>query len=215
MDIGIDRVWTSLCGYVPGIQRYARAIARNPADVDDLVQECLTRALSQRHVWPGVKDVRAYLFTILHNVHVDQVNRRGREGQAVPLDDSVCMLLACAPSQDDQLMLRDLVRSLACLPRERRDVLLCIAVDGMSYQQVADEFGVPIGTVMSRLSRARAALRELMAGGGAALVARDSAPWIDHNAAEHDPASAGNNPWPVRSVTGDPLLRGSSGMTVS
>jgi RNA polymerase sigma-70 factor (ECF subfamily) len=202
MDIGIDRVWTSLCGYVPGIQRYARAIARNPADVDDLVQECLTRALSQRHVWPGVKDVRAYLFTILHNVHVDQLSRRGREGQVVPLDDGVCMMLACAPSQDDQLMLRDLVRSLACLPRERREVLLCIALDGMSYQQVAEEFGVPIGTVMSRLSRARATLRDLMAGGHA-LGACDYPPWLDHSVSDRDPASRGNNAWPARSITGD------------
>jgi RNA polymerase sigma factor (sigma-70 family) len=182
MDIGMDRVWTSLCGHVPGIQRYARAIARNPADVDDLVQECLTRALSQRHVWPGVKDVRAYLFTILHNVHIDQLNRRGREGQAVPLDDSVCMLLACAPSQDDQLMLRDLVRSLACLPRERRDVLLCIGLDGMSYQQVA--------------------LRDLMAGRHA-FVACEGPPWLNQSVSDRNPASRGNNAWPVRSMTGD------------
>ena len=104
-------------------------------------------------------------------------------------------------------MLRDLVRSMACLPRERREVLLCIALDGMSYQQVADEFGVPIGTVMSRLSRARATLRDLMAGGHA-LVA--CSPWRErdenqdrNDVSERDSVSRGNNVWPVRSITGD------------
>jgi Sigma-70, region 4 len=79
---------------------------------------------------------------------------------------------------------------------------LCIGLDGMSYQQVADEFGVPIGTVMSRLSRARATLRDLMAGRHA-LVACDCPPWLNQSVSDRNPASRGNNAWPVRSITGD------------
>lgn len=147
--------------HLDAVRRYAHALRRDPAHVDDLVQECLTRALSRPHVWREVRNARAYLLTMLHNVHVDDVSRRWRDRDAVPLDRAHPDL-ACGPAQFGPLLLRDLVRALEMLPEHRRRVVLLTALDGLSYREAADLLGVPVGTVMSRLSRARNSLREMM-----------------------------------------------------
>jgi RNA polymerase sigma-70 factor (ECF subfamily) len=157
MNRGLPEFFTHL----DAVRRYARALGRDPAHVDDLVQECLTRALSRPHVWREVRNARAYLLTMLHNVHVDDVARRWRDRDAVPLDQAPADL-ACGPAQFGPLLLRDLVRALETLPEHRRRVVLLTALDGLSYQEVSDLLGVPVGTVMSRLSRARSSLRDLM-----------------------------------------------------
>ena len=172
----MDAVWSSLSEHLAGIRRYARKMARDPADADDLVQECLVRALSRDHVWSEVRDVRAYLFAMLHHTHVDLAFRSRRDSETVSLDD-LAVELPCAPPQPHALLLRDLGRSLELLPSERRRVLLLVGLEGMTYQEVADAVGVPIGTVMSRLARGRESLRRLMlgaddrAGAGDRLVA--------------------------------------------
>ena len=138
----------NLLDHLDAVRRYAR-VAPDAAHVDDLVQECLTQALSRPHVWRDVRGARSALLTMLHNTHVDD------DGHLGPAS-------AGAPSQSAPLMLRDLVRALQALPEPRRRIVLLTALDGMSYQEVADLLGVPVGTVMSRLSGARDSLRGAM-----------------------------------------------------
>jgi RNA polymerase sigma-70 factor, ECF subfamily len=159
--------WSAFADHIEAVRRYARAIGRDATHADDLVQECLARALSRPRDWRDVRDARAYLLTILHNLHVDDVARRWRDGVSVPIDDADPGL-ACAPEQFGRRLLRDLARSLQALPEERRRLLLLVALEGMSYQQVAHLLRMPIGTVMSRLSRTRDTLRRLMEDEGPA-----------------------------------------------
>jgi len=153
--------WSAVAEHIEAVRRYARVIGRDATHADDLVQECLARALSRPRDWRDVRDARAYLLTILHNLHVDDVVRRWRDGVTVPIDDADPSL-ARGPEQFGRLLLRDLARSLRMLPEERRRLLLLIALDGMSYQEVARRLDLPVGTVMSRLSRTRDKLWRLM-----------------------------------------------------
>ncbi len=146
---------------IPRLRRYARALTRDITTADDLVQDCLTRALGKLHLWQQGTDLRAWLFTILHNQYVNQVRRAVREGAAVGLSETE-PLLTCAPHQGKRLELRDLDRALAKLPEEQRSVILLVGLEGMRYEEVAEVLDVPIGTVRSRLSRGRDALRRLM-----------------------------------------------------
>ncbi len=153
----------ALIEHVGALRRYARALLGSTAESDDLVQECLTRALARAHLWRPVKNMRAYLFTTLHNVFADRVGQRHRSVDVVPLD-SASAHPASPPAQYGRLELRDLASALARLPEEQRQVVLLVGLEGMSYQEVATVLDIPIGTVMSRLSRGREALRRLMAG---------------------------------------------------
>ena len=146
---------------IPRLRRYARALTRDIAAADDLVQDCLTRALGKLHLWQRGTDLRAWLFTILHNQYVNHVRRSVREGAAVGLSDSE-PLLTRAPQQGQRLELRDLERAIARLPEEQRSAILLVGLEGMRYEEVAAILDVPVGTVRSRLSRGREALRRLM-----------------------------------------------------
>jgi RNA polymerase sigma-70 factor (ECF subfamily) len=128
---------------------------------DDLVQDCLTRALSKLHLWQRGTDLRAWLFTILHNQYVNYVRRSVREGAVVGLSDTE-PLLTRAPQQGSRLELRDLERAMAKLPEEQRSAILLVGLEGMRYEEVAAVLDVPVGTIRSRLSRGREALRKLM-----------------------------------------------------
>ena len=146
---------------IPRLRRYARALTRDIVMADDLVQDCLTRALGKLHLWQEGTDLRAWLFTILHNQYVNHVRRSVREGAAVGLSDSE-PLLTRAPHQGQRLELRDLERAIAKLPQEQKSVILLVGLEGMRYEEVAAVLGVPVGTIRSRLSRGREALRRLM-----------------------------------------------------
>jgi len=146
---------------IPRLRRYARALTRDVAAADDLVQDCLARALGKLHLWQEGTDLRAWLFTILHNQYVNQVRRAVREGTAVGLSETEPMLTR-APHQGKRLELRDLERAIAKLPEEQRSVILLVGLEGMRYEEVAEILDVPVGTVRSRLSRGREALRRLM-----------------------------------------------------
>jgi RNA polymerase sigma-70 factor (ECF subfamily) len=146
---------------IPRLRRYARALTRDVTAADDLVQDCLTRALSKMHLWQDGTDLRAWLFTILHNQYVNHVRRAVREGAAVALSDTEPMLTS-APNQGKRLELRDLERAIAKLPEEQRAVLLLVGLEGMRYEEVATILEVPVGTIRSRLSRGRDTLRHLM-----------------------------------------------------
>jgi RNA polymerase sigma-70 factor (ECF subfamily) len=143
---------------IPALRRFARALSRNAETADDLVQDTLVRALRAEHLFHG-GDLRTWLFTILLNL--DRNRRRGlsRRPHLAVVED----VDPPAPPTSDGTG-RDIERGLALLPTEQREVLLLVTLEGMSYREAADVQGVPIGTVMSRLSRARSALREHIEG---------------------------------------------------
>jgi RNA polymerase sigma-70 factor (ECF subfamily) len=147
---------------IPRLRRYARALTRNNEQAaDDLVQECLVRGLAKQHLWAEGTDLRAWLFTIMHNQFVNTVRRSVREGAAVAISETEPSLTRAA-NQDCGLELRDLHRALGVLPEEQRSVILLIGLEGMAYETAAEILGVPVGTIRSRLSRGRAELRKLM-----------------------------------------------------
>jgi RNA polymerase sigma-70 factor (ECF subfamily) len=151
---------------IPRLRRYARALAGDRASADDLVQDTLERAWAKLHLYRRGTDLRAWLFTVMHNVHVNKV-RATRITD--PLDEE-SPEMAQRAVQGDSLVVRDLDRSIALLPAEQRAVLLLVTLEDMSYEDVARTLGIPMGTVMSRLSRAREKLRGMMLGQGAAAA---------------------------------------------
>jgi RNA polymerase sigma-70 factor (ECF subfamily) len=148
--------------WLPRLRRYARALVGNRDDADDLVQDTLERAWARSHLWSGVADMRAWLFALMHNLHVDGV-RRARV-PTVALDETTPEV-PVVPSQDERLAVLDLQAALAQLPIEQREIVLLVALEDMSYADAASTLGIPVGTVMSRLSRGRERLRMLLDGG--------------------------------------------------
>jgi RNA polymerase sigma-70 factor, ECF subfamily len=148
---------------IPRLRRYARALTRDGSRVDDLVQSCLLRAVAKRHLWQAGTDLRAWLFTMLHNQNVNEVRRLVREGVAIPVED-VAGVLAASSNVEASLQLRDLERAIASLPEQQRQVIRLVGLEDRGYQEVAGILGIPVGTVRSRLSRGRDALRALIDG---------------------------------------------------
>jgi len=152
----------SLVALIPRLRRYARALVGDRATADDLVQDTLERAWTKLHLFRQGTDLRAWLFTVMHNVHVNRI-RAARQTDAL---DEEMPELAQRAVQGDALMVRDLERAIAALPAVQREVLLLVALEDLSYEETARVLGIPIGTVMSRLARAREKLRVLMTGKG-------------------------------------------------
>ena len=146
---------------IPSLRRYARGLTGDPHRADDLVQDTLERAWAKSNLWGGVADMRAWLFSIMHNLHVDGVRRPRLH--TVTMDDDTPEV-PVAPTQTDRLAVLDLQAALDLLPVEQKEVLLLVTLEDMAYADVAQALGIPIGTVMSRLSRGRERLRGLMEG---------------------------------------------------
>lgn len=146
---------------IPRLRRYARALTGRSEAADDLVQETLQRALEKWRLWQSERAIRPWLFSIMHNLHVDG---RRRDHRIDFCDDAELPVPVQRASQQDGLELRDLERALALLPADQREVLLLVGLEDLSYAEVARALGIPQGTVMSRLSRARIRLRALLAG---------------------------------------------------
>ncbi|WP_163269065.1 sigma-70 family RNA polymerase sigma factor [Chelativorans alearense] len=145
---------------VPALRRYARALTHDPDLADDLVQDCLERAIRKRGLWRPSGSVRSWMFRILLNIHRNEARRRRRAPAPLPLD----ALPGDPPGLDAQpgrLALAETARAIQELPMEQREALLLVAVEEMSYAEAAAVLAIPIGTLMSRLGRARAALRRL------------------------------------------------------
>jgi len=145
---------------IPGLRRYARALTGEAARADDLVQDTLERALAKWSLWrPG--NLRAWLFSIMHNVFVNQL----RSTRAIDyVEDPGELAAGVPPAHEDAAMVRDLERALAKLPTEQREVLLLIGLEELGYAEAAKALGVPVGTIMSRLSRGRERLRVMLRG---------------------------------------------------
>ncbi len=146
---------------IPRLRRYARALTRDGARADDLVQDTLARAIAKQHRWQCGTNLRAWLFTIMHNQNVNVVRASVREGIAVSADEASLYLVARS-NPTGALSLRDLDRALARIPAEQRRVILLIGLEGITYEEAAAILDVPIGTIRSRLSRGRELLRKLM-----------------------------------------------------
>ena len=147
--------------WVPRLRRYARALLGNREDADDLVQDTLERAWAKSAMWQGVTDMRAWLFGVMHNLHIDGIRRP--KLHTVVLDDDTPEI-PVASTQSDRLTVLDLQAALERLPAEQREIMLLIALEDLSYAEVAAILGIPIGSVMSRLSRGRERLRSMMEG---------------------------------------------------
>jgi RNA polymerase sigma-70 factor (ECF subfamily) len=150
--------------FIPNLRRYARALVGDRDGADDLVQDTLERAVRKFHLWrPG--DLRAWLFSIMHNVFVNQLKAR-KIAPEVEIDEA--MIAAPTPTATS-LDVIDLQRALLTLAPEQREVVLLVALEDMTYADVSRALGIPIGTVMSRLSRGREKLRRSMEGEGGRL----------------------------------------------
>lgn len=139
-----------------GLRRYARSLARNSTDAEDLVHDALLRAYERKDTFRTGANLKTWLFTILHNLHIDR--RRAdavRKRQSQTYADEP----AYPAGQEDAIRLQQVRRAFMNLPDDQREALHLVAVEDLSYQQAADALGIPVGTLMSRLSRARARLR--------------------------------------------------------
>ena len=148
---------------IPALRRYARALTGNRDAADELVQDCVERAWRRFYLWRRGTNVRTWLFTIMHNLHVNSI----RKAKSVPVHTSLSDVDNVAhvqPIQEIVVEVSNLVDGLARLPEHQREVILLVSLQEMTYQEVANVLGIPIGTVMSRLARGRERLRHIMSG---------------------------------------------------
>lgn len=149
---------------IPRLRRYARALTGDAMRADDLVQDTLERAWVKQHLWRQGSDLRAWMFTIMHNVFVNQI--RAHAANATVALDAEAYDVPARSSPVDLLEVGDIDAAIRRLPSEQREVLLLVALEELSYGETAQALGIPLGTVMSRLYRARERLRALLGGEG-------------------------------------------------
>lgn len=157
---------------IPALRRYAAGLLRNRATADDLVQDALERAISRWHQRRSDLDTRAWLFAILHNLAVNRMRQSARRGPHRAIEDVAPAQLSEAPRQEEGMAEADILQAVQALPEEFRSVLLLVSIEGLSYAEVAGVLGVPLGTVMSRLSRARDRLSRMTEAGHRAPTAQ-------------------------------------------
>jgi len=164
-----------LLAAIPRLRRYARVLTGDANRADDLVQDTLARAWEKRRLWAAGSDLRAWLFTIMHNVFINQRALARRDQQQVSLDGGEgdeAWQIPVRAGQYTKVELMEVVQHVGRLPADQREVLLLAAVEELRYEEIAQALAIPVGTVMSRLSRARAKLRQAFAdapAGSAAL----------------------------------------------
>lgn len=149
--------------HIPALRRFAWSLLRDGQGADDLVQDCLERAVGRWQTRRADGDVRAWLFAILNNCFLSDRRRDKRRGPHLPLED-ISVEPSVEAQQDAGLHYMDVARAFEQLPEEQRLVILLIGIEDMPYADAAMVLGIPIGTVMSRLSRGRERLRQLVAG---------------------------------------------------
>jgi RNA polymerase sigma-70 factor, ECF subfamily len=159
----MNQVYAEIEEYLPHLRRYAMALAHNPVAADDLVQESVTRALSKSRLFKEGTNLRAWLFTVMHNVHISNARRNKHIG--APIDpDIAAATLATRPGQEDPLILKALEKAMRIIPDTQRVAVILAGIEGMSYDEISDHLDVPVGTIKSRVSRGRGALRKALHG---------------------------------------------------
>jgi RNA polymerase sigma-70 factor (ECF subfamily) len=152
------RFQSDLIAQLPALRRYAASLSGSLAAGDDLVQDCVERALRQSHRLREPEKLGSWLRSILHNLYVDELRRKRSRGIEEDITDLADQLAGSAPAAD-RPMLHEFLAAMGSLSKEHRQILMLVGVEGMNYRGIADELDVPIGTVMSRLARAREKLR--------------------------------------------------------
>ncbi len=163
--------YQAVVDHLPALRRYARALTGDPWAADDLVQDTLERACVKWRLWLAGTDLRAWLFTVMHNLFISQLRQGHRRVDLVQAGEVDEMAQSVEAPQSATGTAIDLQRCLLRLPPEQREVLLLVTLEDLSYAEVAKVVGVPTGTVMSRLSRARERMRLLMDGPASAVAA--------------------------------------------
>jgi len=146
---------------IPALRRYAFTLFHQQDDADDLVQDCLERAIRKQNLWQKKSSLRAWLFTMQHNLFVNQLKSKARKPELVSSSEELTHII---DNNQPNVLMRDIHYCMQQLTEDQREVLLLITVEGFSYKEVGNIVGIPIGTVMSRLSRAREMLQKLMSG---------------------------------------------------
>lgn len=159
-----DSIAAEIAQNVAPLRRFARAICGDPTLADDLVQDTVERALGKLHLYDPSRPLKAWLFAILRNLYVSELRRVGRSRVIKTVDDMAPAEQAVDGGQESQVGIRNIAHALGRLPEPNREVILLVALEDMSYRDCAEILGVPVGTVMSRLSRGRVALRDLLEG---------------------------------------------------
>lgn len=147
---------------IPALRRYAHMLSKDHSAADDLVQDCLERLFTRWHLRRPGEDLKAWIFTILHNLAMNHFRRAARHGRQVAIDEVDEAQLSFPARQEDAVMHAQVLAAIDCLPEDYRSVFLLIAVEELSYAEAASVLSIPIGTVMSRLHRARLRLQSLL-----------------------------------------------------
>lgn len=163
---------TQLAAELPPLRRFARALTGDPALADDLVQDCVERALTKGHLYDPSRPLRAWLYAVLRNLYISGLRRNGRSTVVKTVDDLADGEDAVPPDQEHRMAVGSVAEALDRLSPQHREVIVLVALEEMSYRDVAEILGVPLGTVMSRLSRAREHLRLLLEERGHASLRR-------------------------------------------
>ncbi len=174
--------------HIPHLRRRALQLSWNEADADDLVNDCIVKAIEKSHLWRPGSNLRAWLSVILRNLFISRYRQQAVRPTLVEFEESTSTLRS-EPRQEKAMEVSALQSAMNNLPRDQRGVVSLVCLQGLSYQEAADQVGVPIGTIRSRLSRARQALEAEMesgadneaalralAGAGAQPIAQPAAP---------------------------------------
>jgi RNA polymerase sigma-70 factor (ECF subfamily) len=157
---------------LPHLRRFARALCGDAALADDLVQDCVERAMGKSHLYDPSRPLRAWLYAVLRNIFISGLRRDRRSSVIKTVDDLVEGEDAVAAAQEDRISVKQISEALDRLPTQHREVIVLVGLEEMSYRDVAEILAVPIGTVMSRLSRARSQLREILEQRGTTVLRR-------------------------------------------
>lgn len=159
----MNQVYAEIEDFIPQLRRYALALCHNAVAADDLVQESVTRALTKSHLFKKGTNLRAWLFTIMHNVNISNARRNKHIG--MPIDpDIAAATLSTQPNQEGPLTLKALEKAMQIIPDTQRVAVIMAGVEGMSYEEISERLDVPVGTIKSRVSRGRDALRRVLHG---------------------------------------------------
>jgi RNA polymerase sigma-70 factor, ECF subfamily len=161
-----------LIAELPFLRRFARGLCGDPALADDLVQDCVERALVKSHLYDPARPLRAWLYAVLRNIYVSNWRRNAKHANAKVLDDLQGFEGAVQPDQESNFSVLLITDALDTLPAQQREVLVLVSLEGVSYSQAAEIIGVPIGTIMSRLSRARTHLQNILEERGTPVLRR-------------------------------------------
>jgi RNA polymerase sigma-70 factor (ECF subfamily) len=159
----------ALVAHLPKLRRYAMALVGNATLADDLVQDCIERALGQEAQLREPERLAGWLRRILHNLYIDEIRRSKRRGRERDITELADHLELSTPAPDNSAV-REFIHAVGHLSVEHRQILLLVSVEELSYREIADELGLPLGTVMSRLARARERLRSLLQNDSATII---------------------------------------------